>query len=100
MKRDQLSKVICNIDERQIAEAYQFNPDLCSDSPERIVHMSKKRIFTFALAAALILSLGIAAYAAFFSMTVSTGSRIQAGISTGAMQNWQSRFRKRQKVKK
>lgn len=69
MKRDQLSKVICNIDERQIAEAYQFNPDLCSDSPERIVHMSKKRIFTFALAATLILSLGIAAYAAFFSMT-------------------------------
>ena len=52
MKREQLSKVICNIDERQIAEVYQFNPDLCSDSPERIVHMSKKRIFTFALAAA------------------------------------------------
>ena len=63
MKREQLSKVICNIDERQIAEAYQFNPDLCSDSPERIVHMSKKRIVTFALAAALMLALGITAYA-------------------------------------
>ncbi len=62
MKRDQLSRVICNIDERQIAEAYQFNPDLCGDSPERIVHM-KKRIIAFALAAALMLALGITAYA-------------------------------------
>ena len=64
MKRDQLSKVICNIDERQIAEAFQFNPDLCSAPPERIIHMGKKRIITVALAAALILSLGIVAYAA------------------------------------
>lgn len=64
MKREQLSKVICNIDERQIAEAYQFNPDLCSDSPERTIHM-KKRIITFALAAALMLALGITAYAIY-----------------------------------
>lgn len=64
MKREQLSTIICNIDERHIAEAYQFDPDLCARSPERTVHMKKKRIITFALAAALMLSLSIAAYAA------------------------------------
>ena len=63
MTREQLSRVFCNLDERQIAEAYQYDPDLCGRSPERIVHMKKKRIIAFALAAALILSLGIVAYA-------------------------------------
>ena len=63
MTREQLSRVFCNLDERQIAEAYQFDPDLCGRSPERIVHMKKKRIITFALAAALILALGVTAYA-------------------------------------
>ena len=62
MKREQLSEMICNLDERQIAEAYRFDPDLCGRSPERIVHM-KKRIITFALAAVLMLALGITAYA-------------------------------------
>lgn len=64
MKREQLSTIICNIDDRHIAEAYQFDPDLCARSSERIVHMSKKRIITFALAAALMLALGAVAYAA------------------------------------
>ena len=64
MRREQLSTIICNIDDRHIAEAYQFNPDLCARSSERIVHMSKKRIITLALVAALILALGAAAYAA------------------------------------
>lgn len=63
MKREQLSSIICNIDEQLIAEAHQYDPDLCSHSPERIVHM-KKRIVTFALAAALLLSLCVVAYAA------------------------------------
>ena len=65
MKREQLSTIICNIDDRHIAEAYQFDPDLCARSSERIVHMKKKRMITFALAAALILALGVAAYAVF-----------------------------------
>lgn len=65
MKREQLSTIICNIDDRHIAEAYQFDPDLCARSSERIVHMKKKRIITFALAAALILALGVGAYAAY-----------------------------------
>ena len=41
MKREQLSKVIENIDEELIAEAYQFNPSKCSESPERIVDPAK-----------------------------------------------------------
>ncbi len=64
MKREQLSTIICNIDDRHIAQAYQFDPDLCARSSERIVHMSKKRIITFAFAAALMLALGAVAYAA------------------------------------
>ncbi|MBR0352659.1 MAG: hypothetical protein IJH53_05585 [Oscillospiraceae bacterium] len=63
MKREQLSSIICNIDEQLIAEAHQYDLDLCSDSPERIVYMNKKRIVTFALAAVLMLAFGITAYA-------------------------------------
>lgn len=78
MTREQLSRVFCNLDERQITEAYQFDPDLYGRSPERIVHMKKKRIITFALAAALILALGITAYAigvhtGFFNSVFGTG---------------------------
>ena len=75
MTREQLSRVFCNLDERQIAEAYQFDPDLCGRSPERIVHMKKKRIITFALAAALILSLGIVAYATGFVSAITELAR-------------------------
>mgnify|MGYP007101918720 CR=1 FL=1 len=63
MKREQLSTIICNIDDRHIAEAYQFDPDLCARSSERIVHMKKKLIISLALAAALMLALGAVAYA-------------------------------------
>ncbi len=62
MKREQLSKVIENIDEELIAEAYQFNPSKCSESPERIVDM-KKKLITIAIAAATICALGAGAYA-------------------------------------
>ena len=75
MTREQLSRVFCNLDERQIAEAYQFDPDLCGRSLERIVHMKKKRIITFALAAALILSLGIVAYATGFVSAITELAR-------------------------
>lgn len=63
MKREQLSKIITNIDERLIAEAYQFAPEHCSDSPGRIVHM--KKIISFVIAAALLFALGITAYAIY-----------------------------------
>ena len=63
MNRELLSKALCEIDESFIAEAYRPVPEAASGSSERIVHMKKKRIITFALAAALLLGLGAAAYA-------------------------------------
>ena len=63
MNRELLSKALCEIDESFIAEAYRPVPEAASSSSERIVPMKKKRIITFALAAVLILSLGIVAYA-------------------------------------
>ncbi len=75
MRREQLSRVFGNLEERQIAEAYQFDPALGGGSPERIVHMGRKRIITFALAAALIISLGIAAYATGFASAIAEVAR-------------------------
>ncbi len=70
MKRELLSKAFGNIDERYIAEAYRTVTGDASGSPERIVHMNKKRIITFALVAALLLALGITAYAVWSIHTV------------------------------
>ncbi len=53
-----------NLADDYISEAAVYCPDAIRESPERIVHMRKKRIVSFALAAALILMLGAAAYAA------------------------------------
>ena len=63
MTREQVWDIIGDIDDRFIAEAAQYDPQKCSRSPERIGVMSKKRMITFALAAALILALGVTAYA-------------------------------------
>lgn len=63
MNRELLSKAVGEIDEAFVAEAYRPVPEAASGSSERIVSMKKKRIFTLALAAALILALGAAAYA-------------------------------------
>ena len=63
MNRELLSKALCEIDESFIAEAYRPVPEASSGSSERILRMGKKRIITFALAAALILALGVTAYA-------------------------------------
>ena len=63
MTREQVWDIFGDIDDRFVAEADRFDPKQCSRSPERIVHMKKKRIITFALAAALILALGVTAYA-------------------------------------
>ena len=70
MKREQVSDIITNIDDRHIAEAAQFDPARCGRSPERIVHMKKKRIITFALAAALLLALGAGAFATVYNRRV------------------------------
>ena len=64
MNRELLSKALGEIDEAFIAKAYRSVPEeAASTSSERIVQMKKKHMLTFALAAALILALGVAAYA-------------------------------------
>lgn len=65
MNRELLSKAVGGIDDRFIAEARFSVPEEPYGSPERIVHMNKKRIITFALTAALILALGTAVYAIY-----------------------------------
>ena len=62
MKRETISLALNRLDERHISDTVIFSPGGIHGSPERIVHM-KKRIITFALAAALMLALGITAYA-------------------------------------
>lgn len=68
MKREQIADVIGGIDERFIAEASHFDPAGAS-APERNDNMKVKRIVTLALAAALILSLSIAAYATYAAVS-------------------------------
>ena len=65
MNREEAFQAIGGIDDRFIAEAIRYTPEDATAAPERIVPMKKKRIITLALAAALLLSLGIVAYAAW-----------------------------------
>ncbi len=62
MKRETITLMLNSIDDDYISQAEVFCPDAIQEPPERIVHM-KKRIITFALAAALMLAVGITAYA-------------------------------------
>ena len=64
MNRELLLKAFGDMDEGFIAEAYRLLPEAAASPSERIVHLKKKRIITLALAAALLLSLGIAAWSA------------------------------------
>lgn len=63
MKRETISQALNGIDERYIDEAAVFRPAALQNSPERSAGVKTKRIITIALAAALILALGAAAYA-------------------------------------
>ncbi len=63
MKREILSLALNSLDDRHITDTASFSPETVQSSPERIVYMNKKRIITFALAAALMIALGITAYA-------------------------------------
>ena len=62
MKRETITLMLNSLDDDYISESEVFCPESIQENPERIVHM-KKRIITFALAAALMLALGITAYA-------------------------------------
>lgn len=63
MKRETISLALNELSERHISDTVTYSPGAMQDSAERTVYMKKKRIITFALAAALILALGIATYA-------------------------------------
>ena len=63
MNREHLSDAIGGIDERFVAESFRYDPEAAAGPSERNVHMRPKRFVCLALAAALILSLGLAAYA-------------------------------------
>ena len=65
MNREDLFETMGGIDDRFVAESLSYDPEASSGSPERIVHMKTKRIVTFAIAAVLILALGITAYAGY-----------------------------------
>lgn len=63
MNREMLSLALNLLDDRHVSQTAAFSPGELRAPSERIVHMKKKRILSFALAAALILALGVAAYA-------------------------------------
>ena len=63
MNREEKFRALAGIEDRFIAESIRYAPEDAVCPSERIAHMKKKRVITFALAAVLILSLGIAAYA-------------------------------------
>lgn len=63
MKRETITLMLNGLADNYISEATIFCPNAIQESPERIVHMKKKRIVTLVLAAALILALSVAAYA-------------------------------------
>ena len=63
MKRETISLALNSLDDRHITDTAVFSPERIQRSPERIVYMKRKRIVTFALAAALMLVLGISAFA-------------------------------------
>ena len=64
MNREQAFEALSGLDDRYIAEAIRYAPGDAVGSSERIVHM-KKRVLTFALAAVLLLALGVSAFAAY-----------------------------------
>ena len=65
MKRELISQALNMLDDRHISDTASFDPEVIQETPERIVHMKKKRIISLVLAAALMLALGTAAYAIY-----------------------------------
>lgn len=65
MKRETITQALDGLDDRFVSEAAVYAPGTMQEGPERIVRMKKKRFLSIVLAAALILALGITAYAAW-----------------------------------
>lgn len=65
MNREKLFDMLSEINDRYVAEAQRYSPEAAPGSSERIVPVKKKRIIAIALAAALMLALGVTAWAVF-----------------------------------
>lgn len=63
MKRETISMALNGLEDTFISEAAEFCPEAIQETPERVARMKTKRIISIALAAALILALGVTAYA-------------------------------------
>ena len=63
MNRGRAFQALDALDDRYIAEARRYAPEGAAGASERSASMRSKRIVTLALAAALILALGAAAWA-------------------------------------
>lgn len=64
MKRESISLALGALAERHIRDTESFSPRAVRGSPERKISMNRKRLVTLALAAALILALGVTVWAA------------------------------------
>ena len=65
MNREKAFAALADISGEYISEALCYSPAAASGPSERNVYLKKKRIISFALAAVLMLSLGITAYATY-----------------------------------
>ena len=63
MKREIISSALDGLDDKYITEAATFYPGALRDAPEKTAPIKTRRIISIALAAALILALGLTAYA-------------------------------------
>ena len=64
MTRETISLALNALDERYVSEAAAWRPEAARLERERSAHVGTRRLLALALAAALMLSLGLAAYAA------------------------------------
>lgn len=69
MNREQVFESLAGIDDRYVAEAASYAPGHADSASERIVHMKKKRIITFLVAAVLMLTLSVTAYASYTAVS-------------------------------
>lgn len=75
MKRETISDALNLLDARHISDTIVFSPGSIQGSGERMIHMKKKKMISIALAAVLMLSLGITAYA-ILGVPRSTGTHL------------------------
>lgn len=85
MNRERVFQALSGLDDRYVAEAIQYAPEDASGAPERIVHMKTKRIITIALAAVLILALGVTGYAVNAAVS---GPREAERVALEQLEEW------------